>query len=260
MTASPHAFRIFAHRGASAELPENTLPAFARALELGCDALETDVHLTRDGHVLVHHDATAARLSHDDRAIADLDLAAARRLDVGRGLHPPTLDEVLETFPGVHVNIDIKAHTKAAAAAVVARVLARGDEGRVLVTSVDDAVIRHVRVLRYPGLVGLGRTAALLVLATPSAALRPVAQAGMIPGHALQIPWKLKGVRFDRPRFVKRGHAAGLRVDYWTVNDPDVARAIVRLGADGVMTDDPARVITAIRQAREAFESMDRRV
>lgn len=257
MTAptSLHPFRIFAHRGASAELPENTLPAFARALELGCDALETDVHLTRDGQIVVHHDATGRRLSGIDKKVDDLELAEIRRWDVGRGLHPPTLDEVLDAFPGVHVNVDIKAHTKRAAEAVVARVVARGDEGRVLLTSVDDAVIRHVRVLRYPGLVGLGRTAALLVLATPSAALRPIAAAGMMPGHALQIPWKFKGVRFDRRRCVARGHAAGLRVDYWTVDDPAVARAIVDLGADGIMTDDPVRVVTAIREARDRFGS-----
>jgi glycerophosphoryl diester phosphodiesterase len=243
-------FRIYGHRGAPAELPENTLPSFARALELGCDALETDVHLTRDGQVLVHHDATGARLSRDMRRIADLDLAAARRLDVGRGLHPPTLDEVLDAFPGIHVNVDIKAHTREAARAVVACVMRRGKASRVLLTSVDDAVIREVVATGYRGAVGVGKTGALLVLGAPRLLLAAAARRGWVGRQALQIPWRYKGLRFDRPGLLARGHAAGMRVDYWTVNAPQVARDLVRLGADGIMTDDPARVVAAIRAAR----------
>lgn len=249
--ASPHPFRIYAHRGASAELPENTLAAFERALELGCDALETDVHLTRDGHIVVHHDASARRLSRDDRRIAELDLDEVRRLDVGRGLHPPTLDEVLAAFPGVHVNIDIKAHSRAAAEAVVELVRRRGDERRVLLTSVDDEVVRHVRATGYAGDVGVGKLGALMVLATPSALLRVAKRAGWVGRQALQIPWRYKGVRFDRAALLARGHAAGLRVDYWTVNDPDLAASLVALGADGIMSDDPRRVVAATRQAVE---------
>lgn len=248
---SPHPFRIYAHRGASAELPENTLPAFERALDLGCDALETDVHLTRDGQVVVHHDATGRRLSRDERKIADLDLDAVRRLDVGRGLHPPTLEEVLDSFPGVHVNIDIKAHSREAAKAVVELVGRRGDERRVLLTSVDDAVIRYVRAAGYAGDVGVGKAGALMVLATPASLLRVSARAGWVGRQALQIPWRYKGVRFDRRRLLDRGHAAGLRVDYWTVNEPAIARRLVELGADGIMTDDPRRVVAAILEARQ---------
>lgn len=248
--ASPHPFRIYAHRGASAELPENTLAAFERALELGCDALETDVHLSRDGQVVVHHDATARRLSRDERRIADLELDEVRKLDVGRGLHPPTLDEVLDAFPGVHVNIDIKAHSRAAAVAVVELVRRRGDERRVLLTSVDDAVVRYVRATGYPGDVGVGKLGALMVLATPRSVLRAVDNAGWIGRQALQIPWRYKRVRFDREAVVRRAQAAGLRVDYWTINDAELAKRIVRIGADGIMTDDPRRVVAAVSEAR----------
>src|SRR4029078_3543189 len=80
-----HARGLYAHRGASAELPENTLPAFARAVEIGVDALETDVHLTRDGHLIVAHDPASARMTGASAAWADLDLADVRRLDAGWG-------------------------------------------------------------------------------------------------------------------------------------------------------------------------------
>jgi glycerophosphoryl diester phosphodiesterase len=257
-TVTPHPFRIYGHRGAPAEVPENTLASFARALELGCDALETDVHLTRDGQLLVHHDATATRLSRDPRRIADLHLDEARRLDVGRGLHPPTLDEVLDAFPGIHVNIDIKAHTRAAARATVACVARRGDAHRVLLTSVDDGVIREVRAAGHGGDVGVGKSGALAVLCTPARLLGAAGRLGWIDRQALQIPWRFKGLRFDRPWVLGRGHAAGLRIDYWTINDPAIARSIVALGADGIMTDDPARVVAAIGEARETLHRRPR--
>ncbi|MFO0747738.1 MAG: glycerophosphodiester phosphodiesterase family protein [Myxococcota bacterium] len=243
-------FRIYAHRGASAELPENTLVAFGRALELGVDALETDVHVTRDGAVVVHHDATGLRTAKVDRAIADTDLEDVRKWDVGRGMRVPTLEELFDTCPSVTVNVDIKAHTKRAAQHVVDLVRKRGESQRVTLTSVDDAVVRHVRALGYEGAVGLGRASALLVLATPRAVLAGMRSSGLIGGDALQIPWRFKGVRFDHARLVRRGHAAGLRVDYWTVNDPAIARRIVSLGADGIMTDDPRCVVRSIREAR----------
>ena len=117
-----HDFRLYAHRGASAELPENTLPAFRRALEIGVDALELDVHLTRDGHPIVSHDPDAHRMGGVAAAWRDLDLAAAQRIDLGhgfvdegggrphagKGIRAPSFEEVLVELPGVRVNVDIK--------------------------------------------------------------------------------------------------------------------------------------------------------
>src|SRR5262249_13568464 len=117
-----HPRRLYAHRGASAELPENTMPAFVRAVELGVDSLETDVHLTRDEHLIVAHDPTAARTTGAHVAWSDLDLADPRRLDAGWGfiapdgtrphagksIGIPAFEEVLDAFPRVRINVDIK--------------------------------------------------------------------------------------------------------------------------------------------------------
>jgi hypothetical protein len=80
-----HDFRLYAHRGCPAELPENTLPGFQRAIDLGVDALELDVHLTRDGHPLVSHDPDATRMGGRAVAWSDLDLRDAQAIDLGRG-------------------------------------------------------------------------------------------------------------------------------------------------------------------------------
>lgn len=256
MTAHP--FRLYAHRGASAILPENTLEAFARALADGADALETDVHLTRDGAVVVHHDRTGRRTAGIARAVAQVDLAEVRRWDAGQGLtlggermagrgfRVPTLEEVLGAFPDVPVNVDIKAHGRGVAGRVIEVVRRAGAEGRVTLTSVDDATCRAVRAHGYRGPIGLGRLAGLFVVAAPRFLLKRFRP----PGEALQIPWRFKGQRFDRPDVVQRARELGLRLDYWTIDDPEVAARIARLGADGVMSNDPGRVRAALDRAR----------
>src|SRR5262245_16835756 len=112
---------LYAHRGAAVELPENTLPAFQRALELGADAIETDAHLTADGHIVLSHDPTGERMARVPLAIERATLAEARAWDVGRGFvdrqgasfagrgfRIPTLEEALVEFPGVRFNVDAK--------------------------------------------------------------------------------------------------------------------------------------------------------
>jgi len=258
---TPHPFRIYAHRGACAELPENTLPAFARALDLGCDALETDVHLTRDGHIVVHHDRTGHRTAGIARAIAATPLADIQRWDAGRGItlggrgfaqqgySIPTLAELLRSFPAVPINVDIKAHGKVAAAAVVALIDRLGESHRVTLTSVDDATCRALRALRYPGAVGLGKLQGLFAVSAPNFLLRRF-RPDHPGGSALQIPWKFRGRRFDRAEVVARARALGVRLDYWTIDDAHIARHIVALGADGIMTNDPAAVVGPVRLAR----------
>src|SRR5262245_27565295 len=114
---------VYAHRGAAAERPENTLASFERALALGADALETDVHLTSDGVVVAIHDPDGARVAGVERSIATVPLSEVRAWDagyvfvdrrrerpfVGQGHRVPTLDVILGELPKVLVNIDLKA-------------------------------------------------------------------------------------------------------------------------------------------------------
>lgn len=260
---TPLPFWIYGHRGASAEQPENTLEAFALALELGVDVLETDVHVSRDGHVVAIHDATGARTCGRREAVTATDLAALKTWDAGlgliapsgdrpyagRGIRVPTLDELLASFPDTRLNIDVKAHRHDALLRVVNTVMRADAADRVLLTSVDDQVIRRIRRAGYPGPTGIGRAGALRLLVTPAALLR-----WRRPhGEALQIPYALRGRDLGREWLIARSHAVGVRVDFWTVNDPEVAARLVAAGADGIMTDDPRRVNPAVRAAREAM-------
>jgi glycerophosphoryl diester phosphodiesterase len=242
---------VFGHRGASIELPENTLEAFARALELGVDVIETDVHVTADEHVVIHHDDSSQRMGCDARLVCQRSLADLKRVNVGFGFRDragrgieksfrvPTLSEALEAFPSARFNIDIK--PLGAVPRVLETVRRHAAEERVLLTSFYDANVRQVRAAGYRGETGLARTEALIALGLPA-----FAPAFMRPkGHRIQLPPRLGRLQIASPRVIKKLQSIGYRVDFWVVNDAAQAAELFAAGADGVMTDDPATVVPA---------------
>src|SRR3712207_6061316 len=151
-----------AHRGASARAPENTLEAFRLAVEAGAGGLELDVHMSRDGEVVVIHDASVDRTTDGSGAVAGMTLGELRGLDAGyrfspdggrthpyrgRGVRIPTLAEVYEAFPATCVNVDIKERQPGAEKAVLQVIRDAEAEGRSLVVSDDHAVVRRFRRL-----------------------------------------------------------------------------------------------------------------
>jgi len=249
---------VYAHRGANTELPENTLDAFRLALDLGVDALETDVHLTRDGEVVVHHDPTGLGTASTRAAIADSTLEDVRRWNLGFGFRNPDgtglvnatyrvpkLSELLEAFPGVRLNIDVKPAHAEAARAVVAEVRRHRAEERVLLTSFYDHVVRAVRAGGYAGETGLARGEVLRVLAAPAGTPRWALPDGM----RAQIPLRFGRLSLARTSLVRRLQGLGYAVDFWVINDGDDAKLARQIGADGVMTDDPRTVVSALRGA-----------
>jgi glycerophosphoryl diester phosphodiesterase len=245
-----HPKRLYAHRGASAERPENTMAAFERAVELGVDALEMDVHATRDGRLVVAHDDTASRMCGARLAWTDLDLADAQALDAGwgfvaadgsrpfagRGIHVPTFDEVLESFPTMRLNVDLKG---ARAVDLALELLRRFHaEDRVLLATFQTSTAVAVRRHGYAGDTGLSQGEMVTLLGLPALAWRQLP----FTGNAAQVPVSHGPIRFDRPTFIAKCHSLGLRVDFWTIDDPAEAARLLGLGADGIMTNDPATI------------------
>jgi glycerophosphoryl diester phosphodiesterase len=245
---------LYAHRGAAAEAPENTIESFARALGHGADALEMDVHLTRDGVVVVSHDPDAARMCGVGRRFADATWDEVRRWDAGwgfvapdgsrpfagRGLTVPRLEEIVEAFPKTPLNIDLKAHTPSLPPVAVALLRRAHAEDRVCLASFSSPTLARVRLLGWRGPTSLGSTEVASMLAVPR-----ILQRGPLRPRATraQLPTQL-GVRW----VLERCRELGLAVDYWTVNDPALAEKLVALGADGIMTDDPARIAPLLRR------------
>lgn len=241
---------LWAHRGARVELPENTIAAFERALEVGADAIETDVRVTRDGAVVVFHDADGLRTARRAERVADVTLDELSRWDVGhaasqagRGHRAPTLDEVLVAFPEVAFNVDVKPGTRDAVLRVMEVVRARHAEPRVLLTGFDARVPRLARALGYLGPTGAGVADVLAFVARPALTLGPRA----FPADALQVPVAIGPVRAPIPSLVSRCRRVGCRLDVFTVDDPEHARRLAALGVDGIMSDDPRAVAPALR-------------
>jgi glycerophosphoryl diester phosphodiesterase len=245
-----HPRRLYAHRGASAERPENTMPAFERALELGVDALEMDVHLTRDAKLIVAHDETALRTCGVRLAWADLDLDDAQTLDAGWGfiardgsrpfagkkICAPSFEQVLVAFPDVPINVDIKGDR--AVDVMLDLVRRHSAEERVTLASFQLRTLVEVRRRKYPGQTSLSQSEVASLLSLPAVLWRQLP----LTGNAAQVPTKQGPIRFDRAAFVAKCHSLGLRVDFWVVDDRTEAARLLELGADGIMTNDPAAI------------------
>ncbi|MCA1664488.1 MAG: hypothetical protein LC659_09500 [Myxococcales bacterium] len=229
--------RIYAHRGASAELPENTMAAFRRALELGADALELDIHATRDRVLVVSHDPDGRRRAGVAERLAELSYEQALRWDVGGGERLPRFEDVVTEFSSVPLNVDLKRDIADATVALLRRL---GAEERVCLASFQARTLRRVRALGYRGPTALPRSEVLTALSVPATFRR-----GPFRCRAMraQLPLSL-----GRRWVIARMKALGLAVDFWTVDDPALARRLVALGADGIMTNDPRRIVPALRR------------
>jgi glycerophosphoryl diester phosphodiesterase len=224
---------IVGHRGAPREHTENTLASFARAVALGADAVELDVHATRDGVVVVHHDpvprARRADGSPEPRPIAELSAAEVAALRFSDGSAVPTLDELLALL-GRRATAYVEVKGRGVEDAVL-EVLARHPTPAA-VHGFDHRAVRRAGAAR-PGL----RTGVLL-----SSYLLDVA--AVLRGAGARDLWQEWGW-IDRP-LVDAVHGAGGRVIAWTVNDPDAVRALAALGVDAICTDVPGEARAAL--------------
>jgi glycerophosphoryl diester phosphodiesterase len=250
-----------AHRGASALAPENTIEAFRLAVEAGAGGLELDVHMTRDGHLVVIHDASVDRTTNGTGAVSEMTLEELRRLDAGhnfspdggptrpyrgRGVRVPTLGEVLREFPGVAVNIEIKAGTPGIEEKVLGVLREANALGRALVVSTPHDIVKRFRKVSG-GHVSTGASRWEIGLFYISSRFR--LERLVRPAYdALQVPLRHRGLPVVTPRFVRAAHARGVRVDAWTINQADEMRRLLDLGVDVIMTDRPGMLAEVLRE------------
>lgn len=224
---------VIAHRGASAYCPENTLAAYALAVEQRADMIEIDLHRTRDGAVVITHDETLEGLGGSGE-IADASLAEVRALDAGAGERVPTLDEVLDGFgAAIPFNLEIKRARAGLYAGLeelaLEAVRCRGLLERTLFSSFYDPALERLRALE-PG-------ARLAFLVSPRDAERPLERARAVGAEALN-PWR----GMLSAELVDSAHAEGLAVYPFTVDREEDMRRLLELGVDGMFTNHPDRL------------------
>lgn len=259
----PAARLVIAHRGNSAYCPENTLESLQQGVALGADAVEFDVHLSRDGQAVVLHDATLERTTDGAGAVRARTLDELQRLDAGyrftrdggasfpfrgRGIRIPTLELVLSAFPGVMAIVEVKTRD---ASAEVRRVIERaGAAARCLVGAFDDAAVAP---FRGTAIAHSASRRELVRLALR--ALLPGGPARM-PFQALAIPPRTHGVPVPVLRLARMGRRAGVTTHVWTVDDPARARRLWAHGVNGIITNDPAAILATARRAAPASPSL----
>jgi len=239
-----------AHRGGSLENDENTMPAFAHAVALGFSHVETDVHLTRDGEVVIHHDPTLLRLANDPRAIADLTWAELQSVRTHQGAGIPRLAELLETWPRLSVNIEPKSD---AVVEPLARLIARmGALNRIGVGSFKPARTARLRAALGPGLCWSPAHLGVLGIWLRGWGL-PLPAGGF---QVLQVPTGFHHIPVVTPRVVRAAHARGLLVQVWIVDDEADMHRLLDMGVDGLMTDRPT-VLKSVMAARGQWREHD---
>ncbi|MFE0445674.1 glycerophosphodiester phosphodiesterase [Streptomyces fungicidicus] len=215
-------FLTIGHRGVMGVEPENTLRSFAAAQEAGLDAIELDLHLSKDGALVVMHDTEVDRTTDGTGAIADKTLAELRALDAGRGERIPVFEEVLDA---VRAPLQAEIKDVQAARALAEVVNARGLADRVEVSSFfDEAIAETARLV--PGV----RTALVASRYGPDIVERAV-EAG-----ASTVCLNIRRLSLE---IVERARKADLRIIGWVVNTQDQLRLVRALGLDGATTDYP---------------------
>lgn len=236
---------VIAHRGASGERPENTASAFERAIELDADMIETDLHVSRDGVIVIHHDASLERFGDPgeirDRSASEL--AALNAAPGGSAPEPmPTLLDLLEGFGSrMDFNLELKMGLNAPYDGLEERVLAeveaRGLLPRMLFSSFDDGVLARLRAV--------SSAARIAILVSPRAPLDVLGRADRVGAEAVNPHCLLVA-----SRWVSAAHEAGLAVYPYTANEVTEMERLLDTGVDGLITNYPARL-------RELVDSRD---
>jgi glycerophosphoryl diester phosphodiesterase len=233
---------VIAHRGASGERAENTLPAFERAIEQSADMIETDLHLSRDGVVVIHHDPDLERLGEpgEIRDYTSSELAAMNAAPGAASVEKmPTLLDVLDGFgERIQFNLELKVGLNDVAYEglediAVSAVEARGLMPRMLFSGFYDPVLARIRER--------SASARIALLVSPRAPIAIFERAARVSAEAIN-----PHVSLVTAELVEQAHAAGLRVYPYTANDSAEMARLLDCGVDGIITNHPTRLHVVI--------------
>lgn len=244
-TVKSSGFTVLGHRGAKAHAPENTLPSFLKAIELGATMTELDIHLSKDGEMVVMHDAAVDRTTNGHGAIADLTVAQLKQLDAGSWFHPqfagvrvPLLREVIELVTGrILLNIEVKVGAAPYPGIIGKMADLLVETGMVAQTVVSSFHPEYLYELRRC----LPEVEAALLCTRVDGVIEQAVAAGWAAIHPHHSS--------VTPDFIAAAHDAGLAVRAWNPNDQDTMRKLLAMGVDGIGTDNPERLLELLAQA-----------
>jgi glycerophosphoryl diester phosphodiesterase len=254
---------VIAHQGGDGLWPGDTMYAFEQAVEIGVDVLEMDAHITKDGEIVLMHDEQVDRTTNGTGLIEDLTLAELRQLDAaydwsgdggqtfpyrGQGIEVPTLDELFQKFPEMRYVVEIKLTQNPIDKPLCDLIHRYAMQDQVMVASFHDEVMQNFRQTCPDVATSASRTEVrnfvLLGKVFLSAFLAPQYQ-------SIQPPYDPKdslNIPIMTERFIREAHAKNIRVEPWTVNDPELMRQYVEWDVDGIITDRPDLMIEVLEE------------
>jgi glycerophosphoryl diester phosphodiesterase len=231
---------VIAHRGASAEEPENTLPAFRLGIEQGADGLELDVRLSRDGVPVVIHDPALDRTTDRTGLVASMTFEEISAARAGGRARVPALREVLESFPSTPILLEIK--TAEAQEAVAAEIDRAGARDRVVIASFQQRALERLR--GGPYLIGADRRDVTTLYALGRVRMESASPRCL----CYAVPWRWKGrLEVPRPWFIAAATRQQRPVHVWTVDEPEIANLLWARGACGIITNTPHIIKKALK-------------
>jgi len=242
---------VIAHQGGDGLWPGDTLYAFEHAADLGVDVLEMDLHITRDGALVINHDETVDRTTDGMGYIEDMTLTEIKSLDAGyrwsddegqtypyrgMGITIPTLEEIFQSFPGYHMTIEIKKTEASMAAPFCDMIRAYGMQDKILVATFYDERAEEFRRVCLDVATSSARQETTVFVLLSKVFLGRLYSPAF---YALQVPEESSGITVMTPQFVRAAHERNLRVEPWTIDDPEQMQLYIDWGVDGLITDRP---------------------
>ncbi len=257
--------RIVAHRGDSAFFPENTLPAFRSAVEIGVDCIETDVHLTSDGVCIIWHDDTLERLTDSRGLVSSKSYDELLTMDAGRmftpdkgktfpfrnkGITIATLDEALKENPDMRFNVDLKDNNPKLVKEFAKIVRNNNAQNRVLGASFHDSVIKQLR-LEIPEIASsfAHNEMKKIVMLNKLGLLRFYRN---FMADAAQIPEYSGKLRVLTKSLIKIFHKRGVKIHVWTINNKETMIRLFKMGVDTIMTDNPRLLLETVVELKKS--------
>ena len=257
-------FLVIAHRGGRSLGPEGTMYTFERAVALGVDVLEMDLRVTGDHKLVVLHDATVDRTTEGTGEVVNFTLSDLKSLDAGfrwspdngtsfplraKSIQIPTLEEVLEAFPQVRMNIEIKGSNPAVATSLCDLIQKHNMTADVMVACFEADLLKQFRGQCPRVATSAGFAEAFTFYFLQKLHLQSVFSPTAL---ALQVPEKYGDLRVVDREFIAAAHQRNLRVHVWTVNKEDDMCRLTKLGVDGIITDYPQQLMEVFEKCRKS--------
>jgi len=242
---------VIAHQGGDELWPGNTMHAFEKSAELGVDVLEMDLHITKDGVLVLMHDETVDRTTNGAGLIEEMTLAEVKALDAGydwspddggtfpyreQGITVPTLEEVFQAFPEYRMTIEIKKTEGSMAVPFCELIRAYGMQDKILVASFHDERMAEFRQVCPEVATSSARQETTIFVLMSKAFLGRLYSPTF---YSLQVPEESSDITVMTAQFVRAAHERNLKVEPWTINDPEQMKRYIYWGVDGIITDRP---------------------